>query len=323
MDWLREHYGEHRFFAERDIVWTVQKQILATIEDAQLPYRVFNDHTLSKKGVRPDLVILGGDSVEVIAEFKYEPSHSRSTKHGGDIRSTKFPVVPWTGKDGSAAKDVQRTREYVEQGKTKAAYSVFIDEGGEFRRRNPHSGSEWRDWGEGRWALWSQTSQRENGTPPAAVERSTQAASTVARSDSVAGGTRHGMTQGSETTTGWIPLPDWDPDSRELPITLRLPDGSERMLRYWNDLLPQIAAWLWTTEQLTNDNLPVPSGSTNYIVSDTSYHSTGRHFDFPKRVPGTSLMAETNTGNRKETEKFAEKLLKHCMVEPGSILVKN
>ena len=120
MDWLREHYGEYRFFAQRDIVWTVQKHILAMIEGSQLPYRVFNNHTISK-GILADIVILSGDSVEVAAKFKYEPSHSRSIKHGGDIRSTKFPVVPWTGKDGSAAKDVQRTREYAEQGKARSS----------------------------------------------------------------------------------------------------------------------------------------------------------------------------------------------------------
>ena len=155
MDWLREHYGEYRFFAERDVVWTVQKHILATIEDAQLPYRVFNDLTISK-GIRADLAILDAGSIEVAVEFKYEPSHSRSTERGGDIWPTKLDpsVVFWTGA-GSVAKDVQRTREYVEQGKAKAAYSVFIDEGGEFSHRNPHPGSEWRDWGEGRWALWS------------------------------------------------------------------------------------------------------------------------------------------------------------------------
>ena len=155
MDWLREHYGEYRFFAERDIVWTVQKQILATIEGAQLPYRVFNDLTISK-GIRADLAILDAGSIEVAVEFKYEPSHFRSTERGGDIWSTKLnpSVVFWTG-DGSVAKDVQRTREYVEQGQANAAYSVFIDEGGAFNYRNPHPGSEWLNWGEGRWVLWS------------------------------------------------------------------------------------------------------------------------------------------------------------------------
>ena len=250
-------------------------------------------------------------------------SLSQHRERGGDIWPSKLnpSVVFWTG-DGSVAKDVERTREYVEQGKANAAYSVFIDEGGAFSHRNPHPGSEWRDWGQGRWVLWSQTSQREDGTPLVAVECSTQAASTVARSDSVAGGTRHGMTQGSETTTGWIPLPDWDPDSRELPITLRLPDGSERRVRQWNHLLREVAAWLWTTEQLTNDNLPVPSGPTNYIVNDTPYHSTGRHFDSTKAAEGTPLFVETNTGGRKETKRIAEKLLNHCAVWPRSILVK-
>ena len=280
MDWLREHYGEYRFFAERDVVWTVQKHILAVIEEAQLPYRVFNDLTISK-GIRADLAILDAGSIEVAVEFKYEPSHSRSTERGGDIWPTKLDpsVVFWTGA-GSVAKDVQRTREYVEQGKAKAAYSLFIDEGGEFRRRNPHPGSEWRDWGEGRWALWSQT-------------------------------------------TGWTSLPDWDPDSSRLPITLIFPDGSERRVRQWNHLLREVAAWLWSTEQLTNDNLPVPSGPTNYIVNDTPYHSTGRKFDDPKEAEGTPLFVETNTGGREEIKRVAEKLLNHCEVEPGAILVKN
>ena len=309
MAWLREHYGEHRFFAERDIVWTVQKHILGTLEEEQLPYRVFNDLTISK-GVRADLVILYAGSIEVAVEFKYEPSHSRSTEHRGDIWPTKLDpsVVFWIGA-GSVAKDVQRTREYVEQGQARTGYSVFIDEGGAFNHRNPHPGSEWLNWGEGRWVLWSQTSHREDGTPPMAVERSTEIASTVARRDSVAGETRHGMTRGSETTTHWTPLPDWDPNLSRLPITLRFPDGSERMLQYWNDLLPQVAAWLWSTEQLTNDNLPVPSGPTNYIVSHTPFHSTGRPFDFRKAAEGTPLFVETNTGGREEIKRVAEKLL--------------
>ena len=158
MEWLREHYGEYRFFAERDVVWTVQMRIAAQIQNAGLAYRVFNDHTLSK-GTRADLVVLDGGSVAVAAEFKYEPSHARSTGEGGDIWYTKlFPsVVLWTG-EGSVAKDVQRVRQYVDEGKANAAYSVFIDEGGAFSHRDPHPGSEWQDWGDGRWVLWSQAS---------------------------------------------------------------------------------------------------------------------------------------------------------------------
>ncbi len=157
--WLQREYKEYKFFAERDIVWTVQLRILQEIERAGLSYRVFNDHTMWR-GVRADLAILDGDSVEVAAEFKYEPSHDRRADRGGDIWPSKLDpsVVFWRGKDGSVEKDVQRVRDYVEQGKATAAYSVFIDEGGRFNWRDPHPGTEWIDWGHGIWVLWSQTS---------------------------------------------------------------------------------------------------------------------------------------------------------------------
>ena len=106
-------------------------------------------------------------------------------------------------------------------------------------------------------------------------------------------------------------------------LRLGFPDGSERNARQWNHLLREIAAWLWSIKQLTNDNLPVPSGPTNYIVNDTPYHSTGRKFDDPKEAEGTPLFVETNTGGREEIKRVTEKLLKHCGVEPRSILVKN
>lgn len=153
--WLQSRYSDFRFFSERDIVWTVQLRLLATVEESGLPYRVFNDHTIRRR-IRADLVILDGDSVEVAAEFKYEPSHGRDVDLGGDIWSSKFPVVLWTG-EGSVEKDVQRVRDYVRCGNAKAAYSVFIDEGGNFRQRKPHPGSKWMDWGRGVWVLTSQS----------------------------------------------------------------------------------------------------------------------------------------------------------------------
>ena len=106
--WLRDHYTDFRFFTERDVVWTVQLKILKEIERLGLPYSVFNDHTITKNR-RTDLAILNGDSIEVAAEFKYEPSHDRRADWGGDIWRTKFPVVDWK----EVGKDVQRVRDYV------------------------------------------------------------------------------------------------------------------------------------------------------------------------------------------------------------------
>src|SRR5882672_8480488 len=46
--WLEEHYGDFRFFAERDVVWTLQEHIRARLEAERMPYLVFNDFPILK-----------------------------------------------------------------------------------------------------------------------------------------------------------------------------------------------------------------------------------------------------------------------------------
>ena len=154
--WFAEHYGNWRFFQERDLVWVLQTRVTEDIAKNNLPYRVFHGHKI-RDGESADLAILQADeSVQVAAEFKYEPSHGRSSKAGGDIWAVKFPVVFWTG-IGSVEKDVQRVKNYVEAGKAKAGYSIFVDEGRHFRGRDPFPGSEWVDWQSGVSVLRSRT----------------------------------------------------------------------------------------------------------------------------------------------------------------------
>ena len=163
LTWLEESYGDYRFFQERDLVWVIQRRISDEIASQRLPYRVFNDHTIIGRE-RADLVILDSDDTAVlVAEFKYEPSHARSSKRGGDIWYTKFDVVFWTAgqkEQGSVEKDIQRVRNYVKSDKAKVGYSILIDEGRHFRRRDPFPGSEWVDWPSGVSVLLSRQ------TPP-------------------------------------------------------------------------------------------------------------------------------------------------------------
>lgn len=144
IEWLRQNYGNFKFFTERDLVWTVQTHILSLIEENELHYKIFNDYPIlpgKNRSLSADLAILNEkDEIEVAVEFKYEPSHKRK-----DIPKTKFPVVFW-GDDG-VGKDVKRIQEFIEKEKAKLAYSVFIDEGGSFRKREPHPRSKWLDWG--------------------------------------------------------------------------------------------------------------------------------------------------------------------------------
>ena len=145
IEWLRKSYSQHRFFVERDVVWTVQKHLMKEISRQDLPYRVFNDFPIlqgPRRGISADLVLLGKkDTVELAAEFKYEPSHRRANV---DIWHTKFPVVFW-GSEG-VAKDIGRIREFVKKGHVQVAFSLFIDEGSYFAHREPHSGSRWERW---------------------------------------------------------------------------------------------------------------------------------------------------------------------------------
>ena len=155
MIWLRDNYMKYRFFTERDVVWTLQLRIEEVIREEGLPYRVFNDYGVAPR-TRADLVLRDADAtIDLAAEFKYEPSHDRKVSLGGDIMDGKFPVVFWKDPSGSVGKDITRVREFVESGLVKEAQSVFIDEGGYFLRREPFEGAEWKDWGEGVSVLWA------------------------------------------------------------------------------------------------------------------------------------------------------------------------
>lgn len=150
IEWLRRNYSDYRFFAERDIVWTVQTRINTEIESRNLPFRVFNDYTLFGR-TRADLVIFSNEAVEVAAEFKYEPTHRRNANCGGDIPKGKFPVVFWA----EVEKDLERAKDYAASGYSKAAYSILVDEGNHFRHRNAPASSEWIDWTENMSISWS------------------------------------------------------------------------------------------------------------------------------------------------------------------------
>ncbi|MCB0021006.1 MAG: hypothetical protein KDE09_24590, partial [Anaerolineales bacterium] len=78
---LRQQYSQVRFFAERDLVWTVQLIILDLIAEQKLPFQVFNDYPMlpgTRRSLSDDLVILDqNEIVQVAIEFKYEPDHRR------------------------------------------------------------------------------------------------------------------------------------------------------------------------------------------------------------------------------------------------------
>jgi len=144
INWLQENYASKRFYVERDVVWTVQERLAFMIDAGRLPYRVFNDFGIvpgKRRSICADLVLVESGNldvpVELAAEFKYEPSHSRI-----DIRPGKLPVISW----GATRDNLRRVQQFVAEGRAKVGYSVVIDEGGHYRNREPNPGCRWIDW---------------------------------------------------------------------------------------------------------------------------------------------------------------------------------
>ena len=125
-------------------VWTIQKKSSQLIEQHRLPLTINNDYGIlpgNHRSLSTDLAFINRDTQQLLlaVEFKYEPSHSRN-----DISKNKLPVVGW-GRD-SVQKDIDRIHAFVEAKKSQSACSLFIDEGGYFRKRDPHHHSVWIDW---------------------------------------------------------------------------------------------------------------------------------------------------------------------------------
>lgn len=146
LDWLRTNYSAYKFFVERDVVWTLQNHLRNEIERNGVGLKVFNDYGIlpgDRRKFSADLALIGIDNkIEVAAEFKYEPSHTRH-----DIPREKLPVVGWG--DEGVAKDIKRIEEFVGSGLVKKAYAILIDEGRYFRPRVAHPNSQWVDWPHG------------------------------------------------------------------------------------------------------------------------------------------------------------------------------
>ena len=150
LDWLKTNYGNFDFFLERDLVWTIQQKLSEMIIKDNIPLEVYNDFPMIKaerRSLCTDIAILNKrNEVELAVEFKYEPDHQRGFGVKKNIWPTKLsPSVVFWGKEG-VKKDVERAGKYVSQKKAKVAVTLFIDEGGHFRNRQPPENTKWIDW---------------------------------------------------------------------------------------------------------------------------------------------------------------------------------
>jgi hypothetical protein len=142
LTWFHDTYASHRFYTERDVVWTLQKWLALESATRGLPYQTYNDFGVEpglRRALSADIaLVVPGESPDLAVEFKYEPSHLRD-----DIPRSKIPVVGWT----AVLQDVERIHRWVAEARIKAGAAVLIDEGRFFRAKVPAPGSMWMDWG--------------------------------------------------------------------------------------------------------------------------------------------------------------------------------
>jgi len=145
--WLKENYNNFHFFTERDIVWTVQLHLLEEIERQHLLLEVFDNHKMLNR-TQVDLAIIrqNDGSIPLVAEFKYEPDHSRVDISRGKLTPSK---VFWNSqRNHGVVQDYERIVNLVDSGLSEAGYVFFIDEGGHHSWRDAPTGCIWiHDWG--------------------------------------------------------------------------------------------------------------------------------------------------------------------------------
>lgn len=157
MEWLGGEYKNFHFYVERDLVWTIQKELKKRIAAGENGFEVFNDYPMIQqagaRALSTDLAILRGDQVLLAVEFKFEP-----TRGGVEFTTMgkKWPVVEFgwhrdgsekcpKGKPVGVHRDIKRVEDFVVDEFCRADYqrinradvaiAVFVDEDGWFQER--------------------------------------------------------------------------------------------------------------------------------------------------------------------------------------------
>ena len=153
LDKVLLEYPTHKFILERDLVWTVYKQLIADLNAVSDEYTAFcnfpvarsvkgrslsADLVILKKGIERKNVLDEGLQVELAAEFKFEPSKERR-----DICRFKLPVFSWSNILG----DIERVEQYVCTNKTaKIGVALFVDEYGRYSNESKYQISSQSQW---------------------------------------------------------------------------------------------------------------------------------------------------------------------------------
>ena len=109
--------------------------------------------------------------------------------------------------------------------------------------------------------------------------------------------------------------------AQNCPQSIRFPDGSERPIQFWYDLVLQTICWLWSKRILTLDNISDFSSQQRHLVHTRAIHPSGKRFHNPKSLAETPLFVEANLSGVQSIEKTKD-LLKHFGQESAYVKLK-
>ena len=120
----------------------------------------------------------------------------------------------------------------------------------------------------------------------------------------------------------WTPLTgDFGITKRPAPTAIRLPNGEERDIKYWRDIVIESVRWLDERGLLTHEERQFRSGHKRYLFNTNGIHPNGGEFNGPIPLSGTGIVVE---GNISATliVRSVRRLMQHFGQDPSQVYLK-
>ena len=136
--------------------------------------------------------------------------------------------------------------------------------------------------------------------------------------------------EATETTAEWTPLTGDFPirgksagaTLRLAPKAIRFPDGEERRIWAWIQILRETGLWLTRSSWLTPENCQIKREKGNlYIFNTEPKHPSGRAFGQQNPLGDTGIVMEKDLGGEEAIE-YAKQVLKHFGQDPSKVLLR-
>ncbi len=118
----------------------------------------------------------------------------------------------------------------------------------------------------------------------------------------------------------WVSLATYKVEGDGKPPQIRLPDQKEVQLKYWYEILVEVAEWLARTGELSSESCPVTNSQGGGLVNVEPRERHGGPFRSHRQL-GNGLFVKTH-GSSITILGSTKILLKHFGQDPASILLK-